>query len=87
MYRVEDPVFAMAESSFLDGGSRLADVDMDPLTTFSGGSSVADPNATLPDVGRCRSSGPGGKLQRRLHPTKRQIGPGGWVVFVKTPSG
>ena len=52
MYRVEDPVFAMAESSFLDGGSRLADVDMDPLTTFSGWRSVADPNARLPDVGR-----------------------------------
>ena len=55
MYRVEDPVFAMAESSFLDGGSRLDDVDLDPLITFSGGRSVAAPVATLPDVGRCRS--------------------------------
>ena len=28
MYRVKDPVFAMAESFFLDGGSRLDDVDL-----------------------------------------------------------
>ena len=28
MLRVMDPVFAMAESSFLDGGSRLDDVDL-----------------------------------------------------------
>ena len=55
MYRVEDPVFAMAESSFLDGGSRLVDVDVDPLITFSGQRSVAAPVATLPDVGRCQS--------------------------------
>ena len=27
MYRVKDPVFAMAESSLLDGGSRLDDVE------------------------------------------------------------
>jgi len=27
MYRVQDPVFAMAESFFLDGGSRLVDVE------------------------------------------------------------
>jgi hypothetical protein len=57
MYRVKDPVFAMAESSFLDGGSRLDDVVLNPLTTFSGGRSVAAPGATLPDVGRCRSDG------------------------------
>lgn len=55
MYRVEDPVFAMAESSFLDGGSRLDDVDLDPLITFSGRRSVAAPVVTLPDVGRCQS--------------------------------
>ena len=55
MYRVEDPVFAMAESSFLDGGSRLDDVDLEPLITFSGGRSVTAPDATLPDVGRCQS--------------------------------
>lgn len=29
MYRVEDPVFAMDESFFLDGGSRLVDVEED----------------------------------------------------------
>jgi len=52
MYRVEDPVFAI-ESSFLDGGSRLDDVDLDPLITFGGRRSVAAPNAKLPDVGRC----------------------------------
>jgi len=28
MYRVKDPVFAMDESFFLDGGSRLDDVDL-----------------------------------------------------------
>ena len=54
MYRVEDPVFAMAESSFLDGGSRLDDVDWKPLINFGGERSVAAPNAQLPDVGRCR---------------------------------
>ena len=53
MYRVEDPVFAMAESSFLDGGSRLDDVALDPLTTFSGRRPVATPDSQLPDVGRC----------------------------------
>ena len=50
--RVKDPVFAMAESSFLDGGSRLDEVDLDPLITFSGERSVATPDATLPDVRR-----------------------------------
>jgi hypothetical protein len=52
MYRVKDPVFAMA-SSFLDGGSRLDDLDLDPLTTLSGGRSVAAPDSQIPDVGRC----------------------------------
>jgi hypothetical protein len=55
MYRVGDPVFAMAESSFLDGGSRLVDVDLNPLITFSGWRSVATPNGQLPDVGRCQT--------------------------------
>ena len=55
MYRVKDPVFAMAESSFLDGGSRLDDVALDPLTTFSGRRPVATPDSQLPDVGRCQS--------------------------------
>lgn len=32
MYRVEDPVFAMDESFFLDAGSRLDDVDGRSLT-------------------------------------------------------
>jgi hypothetical protein len=54
MYRVEDPVFAMAESSFLDGGSRLDDVDLDPLIAFGGRRSVAASDAAFPDVGRCR---------------------------------
>jgi hypothetical protein len=40
MYRVKAPVFAMAESSFLDGGSRLDDVALNPLIAFSGGRSV-----------------------------------------------
>lgn len=29
MYRVDDPVFAMDESFFFDGGSRLANVERD----------------------------------------------------------
>ena len=33
MYRVQDPVFAMDESFFLDGGSRLDDVER-TLTGF-----------------------------------------------------
>jgi len=33
MYRVKDPVFAMDESFFLDGGSRLADGDVQALTS------------------------------------------------------
>jgi hypothetical protein len=52
MYRVEDPVFAMAESFFLDGGSRLDDVDLEPLTILSGQRSVAYPEVGVPDVGR-----------------------------------
>jgi hypothetical protein len=47
MYRVEHPVFATAESSFLDGGSRLDDVDLGPLITFSGERSVNAPNTTI----------------------------------------
>lgn len=35
MYRVEDPVFAMDESFFLDGGSRLDDVEVEALTLVS----------------------------------------------------
>lgn len=37
MYRVKDPVFAMAESSFLDGGSRLDDFDVQALTSVLNG--------------------------------------------------
>ena len=54
MLRVLDPVFAMAESFFLDGGSRLDDVEENALAHVSAWRSVADPNAKLPDVGRCR---------------------------------
>ena len=53
MYRVEDPVFAMAESFFLDGGSRLDDVDMRSLTPVSEERSVATLKANVPNVGRC----------------------------------
>lgn len=53
MYRVKDPVFAMAESSFLDGGSRLDDVDVQALTSVSEWRSVARFSAEVPNVGRC----------------------------------
>ena len=55
MLRVVDPVFAMAESSFLDGGSRLDDVNLKSLASVSEGRSVAPPDANIPDVGRCRN--------------------------------
>lgn len=55
MYRVKDPVFAMAESFFLDGGSRLDDVDLRSLTRVSARRPVAHSNANVLDVGRCRS--------------------------------
>lgn len=54
MLRVMDPVFAMAESSFLDGGSRLDDVDLRSLAPVSEWRSAAPPYANVPDVGRCR---------------------------------
>ena len=54
MLRVMDPVFAMAESSFLDGGSRLDDVNLESLASVSEGRSVASPDANIPEVGRCR---------------------------------
>jgi hypothetical protein len=54
MYRVQDPVFAMAESSFLDGGSRLDDVDVLTLTSVSEWRSVARFPVEFPNVGRCR---------------------------------
>ena len=53
MLRVMDPVFAMAESSFLDGGGRLDDVDLRSLAPVSEWRSVASPHANVPDVGRC----------------------------------
>jgi len=53
MLRVVDPVFAMAESSFLDGGSRLDDVNLRSLAPVSEWGSVAPPHANVPDVGRC----------------------------------
>ncbi len=52
MYRVEDPVFAMAESSFLDGGSRLDDFDVQALTPVSEWRSVARLADKFPNVGR-----------------------------------
>lgn len=52
MYRVKDPVFAMAESFFLDGGSRLDDVDDGALTSVSEWRSVARSGADIADVGR-----------------------------------
>jgi hypothetical protein len=48
-----DPVFAMDESFFLDGGSRLDDVEESALAQVSAWRSVANPNANVPDVGRC----------------------------------
>jgi hypothetical protein len=44
MYRVKtDPVFAMAESFFLDGGSRLDNVKLVSLALLSERKSVARP--------------------------------------------
>ena len=54
MLRVMDPVFAMEESSFLDGGSRLDDVDLRSLASVSEWRSVAYLPTNVPDVGRCR---------------------------------
>ena len=54
MLRVMDPVFAMEESSFLDGGSRLDDVELRSLAPASERRSFADQTANVPDVGRCR---------------------------------
>ena len=53
MLRVMDPVFAMEESYFLDGGSRLDNVDLRSLALVSEWRSVADQTANVPDVGRC----------------------------------
>src|SRR5579863_4507469 len=53
--RVKDPVFAMAESFFLDGGGRLDHVELQSLTTISEWRSVAPLDAISPDVGRCRT--------------------------------
>ena len=50
-----DPVFAMAESSFFDGGSRLDDVDVQTLASVSEWRSVAHLLAEFPNVGRCRT--------------------------------
>ena len=64
MYRVTDPVFAMAESSFLDGGSRLDDVEVRPLTAVSDMRSVARFSAALPNVGRYLIAD---RAERRAH--------------------
>ena len=54
MLSVEDPVFAMAESYFLDGGGRLDDVDLRSLTKVSEWRAIAFQLPSCPDVGRCR---------------------------------
>ena len=53
MSRVMDPVFAMDESFFLDGGSRLDDVNLRSLASVSETRSVVRRHANVPDVGRC----------------------------------
>lgn len=58
MCRVEDPVFAMDESFFLDGGSRLDDADVQALTSVSEWRFVALQDPKVPDVGRCRKEPP-----------------------------
>jgi hypothetical protein len=47
----------MAESFFLDGGTRLDHVEQKSLTEVSEERPVALLNATSPDVGRCRCAG------------------------------
>jgi len=57
MCRVQDPVFAMAESYFLDGESRLDKFDKRSLNQIhswvSEWRSVAIQKTNVPDVGRC----------------------------------
>jgi len=65
MYRVMDPVFAMDESFFLDGGSRLDDVDVNALTEVSEWRSVACSAAAVPNVGRYRKAPPPACRARR----------------------
>jgi hypothetical protein len=58
MFEVElDPVFAMAESISLDGGSRLDDRNRASLTLASVSEQrlAALPKLPIPDVGRCRA--------------------------------
>lgn len=53
MYRVKwDPFFAMAGSLFMDGGSRLDDVEAASLALVSEKRFVAISMAVIPDVGR-----------------------------------
>lgn len=52
MYRVKDPVFAMEESSFLDGGSRLDKFTEKSLAPVSEWRFVANQMTNVPDVGR-----------------------------------
>ena len=52
---LEDPVFAMAESYFLDGGNRLVKFVKRSLTPVSEERSVAALPANVSDVGRCLS--------------------------------
>ena len=65
MYRVEDPVFAMEESFFLDGGSRLDDVDLRSLASVSEMRSVARQHPDVPDVGRY-PSGYGARFRAQI---------------------
>jgi len=69
MYRVEDPVFAMAESYFLDGGSRLDKLNKKSLaqihSTVSEWRSIAILKTNVPDVGRCQNEcGPAHRAER-----------------------
>jgi hypothetical protein len=73
MYRVKDPVFAMAESSFLDGGSRLGDVDVQALTSVSEWRSVAHLLAKFPNVGRYLALYRVGLLAARRNAASRRV--------------
>lgn len=72
MYRVKDPVFAMAESFFLDGGSRLENSDLRSLTSISEERAVALLKANDPNVGRCLNECGQERLVRQTGRTEPQ---------------
>ncbi len=85
-----DPVFAMDESFFLDGGSRLDDVEESALAQVSAWRSVAYREANVPEVARCqnecvqvghgsRTSQSGNAAHRRISIAGRQRWPGSGV--------